>query len=160
MSPTPKSLFMSMDLVSNPSLVSHRHLGEASSQSLHHGTSHRCGSPKGWLVLASRVNYLLLCSAQVLMVSADIPVYTAFGFTDTPTSLREMKAVFEDVLCPLLKCPPTFRGSERKQRLVSEGTAIQKERTSFARQSARVWRSRLEAGAECVGPDCLTRCNP
>lgn len=77
MSPTPKSPLISMDLVSNPSLISHRHPGEASSQSLHHGKSHRRSSPERWLVPASRVNYLLLCSAQGSMVSSDICVYTA-----------------------------------------------------------------------------------
>ena len=53
------------------------------------------------------------------------------------TSLREMKAIFEDVLCSLLKCPPAFWGRERKQRLVSEGIAIQKEIASLARKSLR-----------------------
>lgn len=87
MSPTPKSLLISMNLVSNPSLILHRHSGEASSQSLHHGNSHRCSSPERWLVPASRVNYLLLCSAQGLMVSADISVYTAIWLYRHHTSL-------------------------------------------------------------------------
>jgi len=38
-----------------------------------------------------------------------------------------MEAVFDDVLCPLINCPPaTLRG--RKQKLVYEGTALRTER--------------------------------
>lgn len=35
-----------------------------------------------------------------------------------------MEAVFGDVLCPFSNCPPS---RERKQRLVTEGTALQTE---------------------------------
>jgi hypothetical protein len=44
------------------------------------------------------------------------------------TSLREMKAIFGDVLCSLLQCPPAYSCGSGNQRLVSEGTAIHKER--------------------------------
>lgn len=88
MSPTPKSLLISMDLASNPSLILHHHPGEASSQDLHHGNSHRRSSPERWLVPASRVNYLLLCSAQGLKVSADICLYSLLALW-TPMPLFE-----------------------------------------------------------------------
>ena len=44
--------------------------------------------------------------------------------------VAEMEAVFEDVVCPLAMAllPPFLGKWERKQRLVSEGTATTKER--------------------------------
>ncbi len=70
----------------------------------------------------SRVNHLLLCLSLELTVSADILVCLALvGWTDNNTSLWEMEAVFEDVLCPLIDCPPAvllrIAGEETKTSL-------------------------------------------
>lgn len=57
-----------------------------------------------------------------------VSVYAFIGLCGQPiaSSDEEMKAVFDDVLCPLFQMPSYLQRSERKQRLVSEGTAITK----------------------------------
>jgi len=83
----------------------------------------------GSQVPVSHVNHLLVCSSRKLTVSAGILACLALpSRVGAITSLGEMEAVFDDVLCPLINCPPaTLRG--RKQKLVSEGTALRTERT-------------------------------
>lgn len=62
---------------------------------------------------------------------------------DTFTSLWEMKAVFEDMLCPLFKCPLASRRRERKKRLGSEGMQWKKSVLSLIIRARGRFRLRL-----------------
>ena len=57
---------------------------------------------------------------------------------------REMETVFGDVLCPFINCPPA---RERKQRLVTEGTAISNGKSFLF---LRVWEMKIWIGSEEV----------
>lgn len=96
------------------------------------------------LIPTRRVNHLLVCSSHEFDGERRHFVLRGFYWlrlTLFPPSFGvRWKRFLRMFLCPFSKCPPgLFWGCwERNQRLVSEGTAIQTERSSHAHTSAGI----------------------